>query len=270
MTSAPEPSRRDYDLAAALPDSWRAFDERHPDPGYFEFDSLSACHPDLYHRFALSTVALMNEMELISDLSNKVVVDIGAGTGRSTIAAGRKAGKVIAVDAYKSVAAFGEQRVREAGLLNVAYVRADLSCLPFGDATVDVVLSAWAEVNKVEAYRVLKPGGHLFDMACAPGAVCGELTTLLRRGSREIPEEWFDPACPSKDSRADASMWGGIPLVDGVHLHDFTRDVDYGDVHEAAAILRRLWGPLAGQYMLDRNQSKLMWRLRIEYGRVSK
>jgi hypothetical protein len=46
--------------------------------------------------------------------------------------------------------------------------------------------------------------------------------------------------------------------------------VDYGNVREGAAILRRLWGPLAAQYLLYRKQSTIAWRQRITYGRVKK
>jgi hypothetical protein len=42
-----------------------------PDPGYGEFDWLSARHPDLYHRFALSTEGLMAELSTIFDLAGK-------------------------------------------------------------------------------------------------------------------------------------------------------------------------------------------------------
>ena len=44
----------------------------------------------------------------------------------------------------------------------------------------------------------------------------------------------------------------------------------YADAQEAAAIVGRLYGPLARQYLLDRRQSTLAWRLRTEIVRVKK
>ena len=41
-----------YKIPAAPVDSWRSFDVNNPDPGFFQFDWLSARHPDLYDRFA--------------------------------------------------------------------------------------------------------------------------------------------------------------------------------------------------------------------------
>ena len=55
--------REGYQLKAAPMDDWRTYDEHNPVPGYFEFDWLSARHPDLYHTFAQSTVGLMHELE---------------------------------------------------------------------------------------------------------------------------------------------------------------------------------------------------------------
>ena len=48
-----------YDERYATPapvDAWRTYDIHEPDPGYFQFDWLSARHPDLYHAFAVSSV----------------------------------------------------------------------------------------------------------------------------------------------------------------------------------------------------------------------
>ena len=64
-----------YFLEAAPPDAWRVYDERDPVPCYFEFAWLNAYRPDLYHRFALSTEGLMDELETQVDLSSL----IGAG-----------------------------------------------------------------------------------------------------------------------------------------------------------------------------------------------
>lgn len=71
-----------YDVPAAPVDDWRDYDERDPIPGYFQFDWLSARHPDLYHCFALSTDGLMDELDKLVDLTGLDVIDVAAGTGR--------------------------------------------------------------------------------------------------------------------------------------------------------------------------------------------
>ena len=262
-----------YSLEAAPPDDWRIYDERNPVPGYFDFDWFSAYYPDLYHKFSLSTEGLMDELEERVDLSELVITDVGAGTGRATIRASKKAERVYAIDAYRSAVEFGRELVEGLGLRNVDYVQGDGANIPLPDNSIDASIHSWAILDHEEAYRVLKPHGLLVSLGPAPGSLCGELTATL---ACEYPglirsvasPDLFDPHCLSVESEVDS--WGGIPLVAPAHIHDFTYVADYGDVAEAADILGRLYGPRAKSYILDHAQSTLAWRLRITVARVAK
>jgi ubiquinone/menaquinone biosynthesis C-methylase UbiE len=264
-----------YLVPAASVDAWRTYDEQAPIPNYFDFDWLSSRHPDLYHKFALSTLGLMHELDRLVDLSGLDVLEVAAGTGRAAIEAGRKAHRVTAIDIFPSVICFGKEMVRQAGLGNVDYARADCNHLPFPDDTFDACISSWAILSFTEAYRVLKPGGYLIWLGPAPGALCGELTATLASVFPEIiteiaPDDYYDPACPDSDAALQDATWNGLQVTPPTLLHDFTYTADYGDCLEAAAIFGRLYGPAARRYMLDRQQSKFSWRLRIEIVRVSK
>ena len=120
-----------FGLQPAPTGAWRIYNEENPVPGYFQFDWLSARHPDLYHQFALSTVGLIDKLHTLVDLRGDTVIDIGAGTGRSAIEAAQKAKKVFAVDAYESVVNFGKNQLRLTDASNVIYTNADRSYLPF-------------------------------------------------------------------------------------------------------------------------------------------
>ena len=262
-----------YFLEAAPLDDWRIYDERDPVPGYFDFDWLSAYHPDLYHKFSLSTEGLMDELEELVDLSDLVIADIGAGTGRATIRASEKAKQVYAIDVYRSVVEYGRDLVRELGLRNVGLLQGDGANSPLPDNSVDASIHSWANLDYEEAYRIVKPGGLLVSLGPAPGSLCGELTATL---ACEYPEliknvasfDSYNPRCPPVES--EAHSWGDLPLIAPASVHDFTYVADYGDTTEAAAILGRLYGPRAQSYILNRAQSTLAWRLRITFGRVAK
>ena len=262
-----------YSLRAAPPETWRIYDERDPVPGYFDFDWFSAYHPDLYHKFSLSTEGLMDRLEDMVDLSGLVIADVGAGTGRVSVRASEKAEQVYAIDTYRSVVEFGRYLVEELGLRNVDYIQGDGANIPLPDSSVDASIHSWAILDHEEAYRVLKPHGLLVSLGPAPGALCGELTATL---APEYPElirnvaspDFFDPRCASAESAVDS--WGGISLAAPAQIHDFTYVADYGDTTEAAEILGRLYGPRAKGYILDRAQSTLAWRLRIKVARVAK
>ena len=262
-----------YALKAAPGDDWRIYDEDNPVPGYFDFDWFSSYHPDLYHRFALSTEGLMDELEKVVDLSDLMVADIGAGTGRATIRAAEKARQVYAIDVYQSVVEFGHNLIQGLGLTNAEYILSDSARIPLSENSVDASICSWAILNHEEAYRILKPGGFLIYLGPAPGSLCGELTATLAPEYPQIirsaaSDEMFDPSCPSCEGEDDT--WVDVPLVAPANVHDFTYVADYGDHAESAAILGRLYGPKAKGYILDRAQSTLAWRLRIVVARVAK
>ena len=264
-----------YRVPAAPVDDWRTYNEHNPIPGYFDFDWLSSRHPDLYHRFALTSTGLMHELDRLLDLTGLDVLDIGAGTGRTSLAAAEKARHVTCIDAFESVVYFGRQVLHQAGLSNFDYLRGDCNSLPFPDDRFDACISSWAILSFFEAYRVLKPGGVLIWLGPAPGALCGELTATLAPVFPKIvteiaPPDQFDPACPAVDFALQAGEWEGIPVRPPTLLHDFTYLADYGDYRETAAILGRLYGPAAKGYFLDRQQSTLSSRLRIALARVRK
>lgn len=276
MEYSQEQLERDgYLIKAAPVDDWRCYDELHPVPYYFDFDWLSARHPDLYHRFALTTEGLMIELEKLVDLSGLDVIDVGAGTGRSTIAAARWARSVRAVDIFEAVVLYGKDQVRRLGLDNITYIRGDRDHLPYADHSFDALINSYAELNLPEAYRVLKPGGYLIRLGAPFEAICGELTSILSKTYPHIidhaaPDEWFDAGYPEKTTRFEESVWSGLPVIPPTLRHEFTYIADYGDDQQAAAIFGRLYGPQARQYFLDRQQSHVAYRLRIEVSQVKK
>jgi SAM-dependent methyltransferase len=262
-----------YNIPAATPDTWRWYDATDPQPGYFQFDWLSARYPDLYHRFALSTVGLTNELGCLVDLDDLIVVDVGAGTGRSSIGVAQRARHVYAVDAFESVVAFGSRLVQELGLENIEYSVGDRSQLPFGDDHADVAMSAWADLDWKEAYRVVRPGGWVVHMA---GVGPDELTPVLAADYPQLVPQMWDPSHltaerPSEDASFDVSGHPDIKLVDNrMHVREFTYVADYGEPEETVAIFGRLFGPRVAAYLRDRGGSTVWSRLRILYGQVPK
>lgn len=264
-----------YELDAAPIDDWREYNIQNPVPGYFEFDWLSARHPDLYNKFALSTLGLMDELSTLFDLSRLEVIDIGAGTGRATFEAAKKAKRVIAVDNYRSVITYAHDLLKGNRIYNVHFIQGNSANLPFTENSFDAVICAWAMLNYQEAYRVLKPEGHIIQLGPAPGSLCGELTSILVTIYPDIisaiaPRDQFLLTCPVSDRIIEDTCFNGLTVSPPTRIHDFTYLSKYEDINEAAEILGRLYGPTAKQYMLERRQSSLAWRLRIVIYRIKK
>jgi len=263
-----------YDTHAAAPDAWRTYDPANPSPGYYQFDWISARHPDLYHKYAITSVGLIEQFVRLVDLTDLEVLDVGAGTGHSTIGAARKARHVTAVDAYRAVVDFGRAAVRDAGLSNVTYHVGDRSRLPVPDDSIDVVICVWAELDFREAARVLKHGGILAVLGPAPGNPKGELTatfaTAFSLSGDIAPIDQLEPTHPPESTVIDRDEWGGVPILDGIHRYEFSHVADYGTVENAAAIHGRILGPAVANYLIERTQATIRWRLLCEYARVDK
>lgn len=258
-----------YEMKAAEPGSWRIYDEENPIPGYFEFDWLSSRFPDLYHDFAISSVGLINKLHTLIDFSAMDVLDVGAGTGRSSIELSKRARKVFSTDVYTSVIEFGRNEIQKLGIENIDYRYGDRDHLPFADNTFDAVVFSWAEPNHHEAYRVLKNNGYLIQMASIPDALCGEITDHLHGTSVNDPKI-FHPDYPDEFDRMDSTVFSGIALSGLVNVHRFTYLSKYKSVEELASIVGRLYGPKAKAYFTHRNQATYAWRNEIKIGQVKK
>jgi hypothetical protein len=115
----------------------------------------------------------------------------------------------------------------------------------------------WGEVNRREAERVVRPGGHVFLGGCAPGNLVGELSPMvgsLMGVPRGLPiaEMFF----------ADAGPGDGVD-TDGYSWEDFDYVADYGTPEEAARLYGRIYGPQVGQHLQDQRKSTVHWRLRL-------
>jgi SAM-dependent methyltransferase len=257
-------TRTDPRQASAKIQKFTAEQEVVPDPGYFEFDDIIEKLPDLYHRFALSSVGGIEGLHRFFDLRGSVVLDIGAGTGRSSIALAKKASQVIALELKPAVTAFAVGQAAAADISNIAYVQGSSGAIPLKDDSVDHAVTAWSEIDHGEAQRVTRRGGYVFQIGPGPANMCGELTWLLagaygiqRPGNPTADDAWFGDETSPREG-----------LMGGVGYRDVDFDADYGSVDEAAEIWGRIYGPTAAAYLRDRRKSKVRYRLRISFYQV--
>jgi demethylmenaquinone methyltransferase/2-methoxy-6-polyprenyl-1,4-benzoquinol methylase len=100
------------------------------------------------------------------------VLDLACGTGDVTwmVAARARRGEVVGADINEAMMALAEPK-RPAGFDHVRFVKADVTALPFDDASFDRVTIGYAgrgfpnwPTTLREIFRVLKPGGEVWNL----------------------------------------------------------------------------------------------------------
>lgn len=106
----------------------------------------------------------------ITDFTDKIVLDIGSGTGRLAFAAAQKAKKVYAIEPIDCLREFMRDKIRSLGINNMVVLDGVVESIPYEDNTFDIVMSAYVfgdnyDCEYAEMARVVKSGGYIIDCA---------------------------------------------------------------------------------------------------------
>jgi ubiquinone/menaquinone biosynthesis C-methylase UbiE len=110
------------------------------------WDVLYRDFPEVYDEFASVPYypSKIDALHGMFNLSEKTIVDIGSGSGRSSFKLARYAGKVIGVEPEWSMRALAEKNTVELGYDNIEYVGGRAEEIPLEDNSVDMVVSLTA------------------------------------------------------------------------------------------------------------------------------
>ncbi len=143
------------------------------------------------------------------DLENKVVLDVGAGTGRLSFAAAKKAKRVYASEPCDQLREYMRDRIKSEGLKNMKVLDGEAVCLPYENDTFDVVLSGHVigdnyEEELAEMTRVVKNGGWIID--------CGGDDEFKRSG-------------PDSEMVSRGFEWFSHESIEGGIIYDYRKQV---------------------------------------------
>lgn len=127
----------------------------------------------------------------LADFTDKVVLDVGSGSGRLALAAAPLAHQVFASEPVGTLREYLRDTITREGIQNVKVVDGMAHCLPYMDNTFDIVMSGHVVGNDYdseirELTRVVKSGGWILD---CPGESSNKLepkNELLTLGWEEF------------------------------------------------------------------------------------
>ena len=124
--------------------------------------------PDMYDRLRVHRW----DFSVVTDrvaLDDRVVADVGAGTGKVTFGAAPVARLVYAVEPVSRLRRFIAEKAIDSGLLNVETCDGALDAMPLPDGAIDVLITCRAigwtlDAELAEIERVVGPGGSAMHL----------------------------------------------------------------------------------------------------------
>ena len=205
---------------------------------------------------------MVNVLHEQFDFIEKIIADIGSGSGRSTNELARYAEKVIGVEPEESMRSQAIANTLEAGLDNIEYVDGRAEDIPLEDGSVDAVVALTATmyppedvipVFVEEARRVVKAGGLVISVDVAPGWYGGELAGVI-----DDPDADLDLQAKHRCFVEEA----------GFEYFDVVQTSHYGSMEKILGTYGFIFGVKVIEHIKQARITSIRWKFRVYYSVV--
>jgi len=245
-----------------------------------QWDLFYSQFPELYDKFSHyedSRNEIFTFVKGEFDLKSKVVLDLGAGTGRFSLLLSQLAKKVYAVEPSLKMLKVLKHKIKEKRVKNIHPINKSVENLELIDNSIDVIFSSWVlsgiynwrsgisdqeldgSKRKIESIVVdleksLKRKGLIIVVETAPGQYGGELQSAIMGSSKDFSGNftgWFAERFDFK-------------IIEKNTVFDF------GSVDEAARIFEFVYGKNIGKHILEKGIKTIKTGVRIMIKEVEK
>jgi SAM-dependent methyltransferase len=220
--------------------------------------------PELYHRFAISSDAGVEQLHRLHSLSGLRVLDVAAGTGRSAFAMARHAAQVVGVEPEHRMRLYSLEKQRELGVTNVQFLEGSTSELPADHHPFDLVTMFHGPpffTGDDDANRTYLRG--MVDSLRALLQPHGAIAIVWAISGWEHPYLDLAPAGTSRPAYDPAKRAESLLVGEGFIFSDELLEMDYGSLEEALGTYGFIYGPYAIDWLLERQSSVVYFGNRV-------
>lgn len=225
--------------------------KKYPETIEHRWDILYRDYPEVYDRFASFPYSPRPVDVLNSrfNLKGKVIVDNGAGTGKSAFAMSKHAREIIGVEPETSMRLLANEKVASLGIKNVRFVEGNGQAIPLPDGSADVFTSFTGGMQSIqEAKRVLRRPGLIISLDVAPGTYGGDLNEVLNHSTPELQ-----------------TVSDFLVKNNGFSYEDFETVQEYGTTENIVATYGFIFGHKAIAHLKATGKTSIRWTFRIHY-----
>jgi len=227
------------------------------------WDILYESYPEVYDAFA----SVPKEPKIIDvlkehfEFKDKIVLDIGSGSGDSSFRFSPLSKKVIGLEIEDNMRFIAEQKLKELKLNNVSFRKGTALDISLDDQSVDMSIAITlplfieSEIRTYinEAIRVTKKGGFIINLGIAPFCYGGDLAEAIL-GESKITEE-------DTEGVVDRIMRDEY----GFSYFDFEAIQTYDSIEHIISTYGFIFGSKAIDYIQKNNLKDITWTYRVHY-----
>lgn len=222
------------------------------------WDILYRDYPEVYEAFANTPYypPVIEQLPKIIDLHGKRILDVGAGTGKSSLALACFAQQVIGIEREAAMlrlaAAAQPEKAHSAGAERVTFLCGDALSIPLADDAVDLVTGITLALYPPEQYRdFIREGlrvarGAVVYLGIPPGWYGGDLYNVI--GDFEKVDDIVDKI-----------------FLEEFHFayQDIFSDQEYGTVEQIVSTYGFIFGKKAIEYLKREKKTAIRWKFRV-------
>jgi ubiquinone/menaquinone biosynthesis C-methylase UbiE len=223
--------------------------KKYPETIEHRWDILYRDYPEVYDRFASFPYSPrpVDVLNARFNFKDKVIVDNGAGTGKSAIAMSEYARAIIGVEPEAAMRQLATERVKKLGIKNVRFVEGSGQAIPLPDGTADVFTSFTGGLQSIpETKRILRRPGWIVSLDIAPDTYGGDLNEVLNHPTPEL------------QSYSDF-----LVRTNGFSYEDFESIQEYGTVENIVETYGFIFGHKAIEHLQATGKTSIRWTFRI-------